>query len=155
MLGAMLAVAAIAPSAAHAQAPAPVSWQPDPVIAAAGDIACAPNNPRYNEGFGTENSCRQQDTASLLDRGGYSAVLPLGDLVNGEDDSLAGFQAAYEPTWGRFRAISRPAIGNHEYDDLAGGDGLLGLLERGRCHRRAGRGAGARAGTRRTSEPGT
>ena len=111
----MLAVAAAAPTLAQAQS--------DPVIAAAGDIACAPNNPRYNSGVGTDNSCKQQDTASLLDQGSYSAILPLGDLVNGEDDSLAGFQASYEPTWGRYRAISRPAIGNHEYDDLAGATG--------------------------------
>jgi hypothetical protein len=114
LLAAVLALAACLPSSAPAQ---------DPVIAAAGDIACAPNNPRFNAGAGTENSCHQQGTASLLDRGGYSAVLPLGDLVNGEDDSLAGFQASYEPTWGRYRAISHPAIGNHEYDDRAGATG--------------------------------
>jgi Calcineurin-like phosphoesterase len=114
LLAAALALAACLPSSALAQ---------DPVIAAAGDIACAPNNPRFNAGAGTENSCHQQGTASLLDRGGYSAVLPLGDLINGDDDSLAGFQASYEPTWGRYRAISHPAIGNHEYDDRAGATG--------------------------------
>jgi acid phosphatase type 7 len=116
-LVAILAIAALAPSLAQAQAPAPAGAPPSPVIAAAGDIACAPSNPRYNDGIGTQDSCRQHDTASLLDQGSYSAVLPLGDLINGEDDTLAGFRAAYEPTWGRYRAISRPAIGNHEYED--------------------------------------
>ena len=94
-----------------------------PLIAAAGDIACAPNNPRYNAGAGTFNSCRQHDTAALLNQQAYASVLPLGDLINGEDVTLNGFLSSYEPTWGRFRAISRPAIGNHEYDDLAGATG--------------------------------
>ena len=51
----------------------------DPVIAAAGDIACDPANSAYNSGNGTSNACRQKYTSDLLVNGGYSAVLPLGD----------------------------------------------------------------------------
>ncbi|MGH2981932.1 MAG: metallophosphoesterase family protein, partial [Solirubrobacterales bacterium] len=94
-----------------------------PLIAAAGDIACAPINGGYNDGEGNALGCRQKDTAELLAQKPYAAVLPLGDLVNGEDVSLDAFLTAYEPTWGRFRAISHPAIGNHEYDDWAGATG--------------------------------
>jgi hypothetical protein len=42
-------------------------------------------------------------------------VLVLGDLQynNGE---LANFNAYYNPTWGRFKAITYPTPGNHEYN---------------------------------------
>jgi phosphoribosylaminoimidazole carboxylase PurE protein len=45
----------------------------EPVIAAAGDIACAPPATR------TSTKCHQRDTASLLAAGSYDAVLPVGD----------------------------------------------------------------------------
>ena len=35
--------------------------------------------------------------------------------VTGKAGDLASFQAVYHPTWGRFKAITRPAVGNHEY----------------------------------------
>jgi hypothetical protein len=108
---------------ALAMAAQPAWAREAPLIAAAGDISCAPNNPRFNDGAGTFNSCRERDTASQLDQEAFSAVLPLGDLVNGDDDSLNGFLAGYDPTWGRFKAISHPVIGNHEYDDGAGAAG--------------------------------
>jgi hypothetical protein len=94
-----------------------------PLIAAAGDIACAPNNPRYNAGFGTFNSCQQFSTSNLLQNRDLAAVLPLGDLQYDENGSLASFQAAYDPTWGRWRAVSHPVIGNHENDDGLGAPG--------------------------------
>jgi hypothetical protein len=93
------------------------------VIAAAGDVACAPNNPRYNGGLGTFNSCQELRTSNLLDGRRLSAVLPLGDLQYDENGSLESFLASYEPTWGRWRTISHPVIGNHEYDDGLGGAG--------------------------------
>ena len=52
----------------------------DPVIAAAGDIACDPANAAFNGGAGTSNACRQQSTSDLLVNAGYAAVLPLGDI---------------------------------------------------------------------------
>ena len=51
----------------------------DPVIAAAGDIACDPTNSNFNNGNGTVDSCRQKYTSDLLVNGGFSAVLSLGD----------------------------------------------------------------------------
>ena len=43
-----------------------------------------------------------------------SAVLPLGDNQY-DNGTLAEFAASYDPTWGRFKAITHPVPGNHEY----------------------------------------
>jgi hypothetical protein len=80
----------------------------DPVVAGAGDIACAPPATR------TSSACHQADTANLLAAGGYDAVLPLGDQQY-ECGQLSAFQAVYDPTWGRFKSISHPATGDNEY----------------------------------------
>jgi acid phosphatase type 7 len=85
----------------------------DPVIAAAGDIACAPDDPAYNGGEGTATRCRQRATSDLLVGAGLAAVLPLGDIQY-PISSLARIKAVYDPTWGRVRSISRPVLGNHE-----------------------------------------
>jgi acid phosphatase type 7 len=85
--------------------------QPAPVIAAAGDIVCANN--RSDEAVGS--SCRMKATSDVLVGTQLAAVLPLGDLQYG-GGTLAQYQQFYAPTWGRLKAISRPAIGNHEYD---------------------------------------
>jgi hypothetical protein len=43
-----------------------------------------------------------------------SSVFMLGDLQY-EDGTLAKIMQAYDPTWGRLKAITHPTIGNHEY----------------------------------------
>ena len=88
-----------------------------PLIAAAGDVACGDNNPRYNGGGGTFNSCQQLLTSNLMVQRPLSAVLPLGDLQYDQSGSLESFLTSYDPTWGRLRSISHPVVGNHEYDD--------------------------------------
>jgi acid phosphatase type 7 len=88
----------------------------DPVIAAAGDIACDPHDPLYNSGAGRfPDRCRQRATSDLLVGTGLSAVLPLGDLQY-ENATLSNIQAAYHPSWGRVKSMTRPALGNHEND---------------------------------------
>jgi hypothetical protein len=86
----------------------------DPVVAAVGDIACDPADPGFNGGAGTATRCRQGATSDLLVGRGLDAVLVLGDIQY-EDATLAKFMASYDPTWGRLKAITRPAVGNHEY----------------------------------------
>jgi 3',5'-cyclic AMP phosphodiesterase CpdA len=86
----------------------------DPVIAAAGDVACDPGSPAFNGGAGTATGCRQRYTSDLLVGAGLAAVLPLGDIQY-EDGTPAMYQLSFDPTWGRLRDIIRPAIGNHEY----------------------------------------
>jgi hypothetical protein len=113
----VLAVLAVAP-AARAQLPVPVR---DPVVVAAGDIACDPAWEYFNDGRGDERNCRQSQTARTVMDADPDAVLVLGDAQY-EDSLLWKFQRAYDPTWGRFKAITRPVIGNHEYfaDGAAG-----------------------------------
>ncbi len=93
----------------------------DPVIAAAGDIACDPSNTSFNNGNGTSGSCRQKYTSDLLVNAGLSAVLPLGD----NQYYCGGYQAylqAYDPSWGRIKSITHPVVGNHEYLTSGGTD---------------------------------
>jgi hypothetical protein len=95
-------------------APARPGRAEDPVVAAAGDIACDPSDPNFNGGNGTASACRQKATSDLLVGAGLSAVLILGDDQY-ENGSLSKFIASYDPTWGRVKAITHPAPGNHEY----------------------------------------
>lgn len=95
---------------AHAQAD--VASSGDTVIAAAGDIACDPTDSAYNGGNGTSRHCQQKWTAAEL--AGVTDILPLGDEQY-QCASLSAFEQSYDPTWGQYKAIEHPAIGNHEY----------------------------------------
>jgi Tol biopolymer transport system component len=92
----------------------------DPVIAAAGDIACDPASTYFNGGVGDATHCRQRYTSDLLIGRGLTATLAMGDTQY-EDGVLSKFQGSYDPTWGRVKAITRPAIGNHEYETAGAG----------------------------------
>jgi Ca2+-binding RTX toxin-like protein len=95
-----LFVAALFAAAAEARA--------DPVIAAAGDIACS------SSGAVTSTKCHQGATSNLLVGSGLSAVLSLGDAQYASG-SYSSFTKSYAPTWGRVLPITFPAAGNHEY----------------------------------------
>ena len=86
----------------------------DPVIAAAGDIACDTTSEFFNGGAGTADRCQQRATSDLLVGGGLSAVLTLGDAQY-HVGSLSDFQASFDPSWGRVKSIIRPIPGDHEY----------------------------------------
>ncbi len=96
----------------------------DPVIAAAGDIACDPANSAFNNGLGNPNGCRQKYTSDLLvnlANAGLAGVLDLGD----NQYYCGGYQAylqAYDPSWGRLKSITHPSVGNHEYLTSGGTD---------------------------------
>jgi hypothetical protein len=112
-LSALLAALVLTACTAKSWRDAPVE---DPVIAAAGDIACEPGLPV------TVETCQQKATSDLLLRRKLTAVLTLGDeqYVEGR---LKNFQTQYGPTWGRLLSITHPAPGNHEYK--TGGDGFF------------------------------
>ena len=78
-------------------------------IVAAGDIAC---DPAHN--VGTPKDCDQAATADEIGQLNPTAVLTLGDNQY-EDGTLAAFQAVFDKTWGAYKSIMHPAIGNHEY----------------------------------------
>ena len=83
----------------------------DPVLVAAGDIACDPGAPTFNNGLGTANSCRQRYTAELVERLEPDAVLVLGDDQY-ENGRYRDYLRSYEPAWGRFKRISHPTPGD-------------------------------------------
>jgi acid phosphatase type 7 len=107
-----LLFALICAAAMVALAPASAARAADPIVAAAGDIACSslPTSP---------DSCQQEATSNLLVGRPLAAVLMLGD-GSYEDGTLAQYQGFYDPTWGRLKPITHPAIGNHEYQTLDG-----------------------------------
>ncbi|MDX6647555.1 MAG: hypothetical protein QOK40_3282 [Miltoncostaeaceae bacterium] len=84
----------------------------DPVIAAAGDIACEPSN--ANLSGANISSCQQMAVSDLLVGAQLSAVLALGDNQY-NCGGLQAFQQSFDPSWGRVKSIIRPAPGNHEY----------------------------------------
>jgi acid phosphatase type 7 len=97
-------------AAPPAPAPEPVPPpEPPPVtLVAAGDIACRP------ELTETTTACRQARTAELVSDLAPDAVATLGDAQY-ENGELLNYQTVYDSTWGAFKAITRPATGNHEY----------------------------------------
>jgi hypothetical protein len=81
----------------------------DPVVAAAGDIACAP-------GSTVGTSCRHRAVSDkILADTAVGTVLMLGDAQY-PNGTLADFKASYDPTWGRLKSKTRPVPGNHEYN---------------------------------------
>ncbi|MDQ1715456.1 MAG: hypothetical protein QOC60_1401, partial [Frankiaceae bacterium] len=98
-----------------------VNVQPntDPIIASAGDIACDPTAPAFNDGLGTASDCRASQTARLLN--GVDAVLPLGDNQY-ECGGPAAYAQSYGPTWGVKKSITRPVPGDKDYNTSGGTD---------------------------------
>jgi hypothetical protein len=85
----------------------------DPMILAAGDIACSPADANYNNGLGTATACHEKATSDLVLSLNPTAVLTLGDEQY-NSGKLTDFLTSYDPTWGRFKSITHPSLGNHE-----------------------------------------
>jgi hypothetical protein len=84
----------------------------DPVIAGAGDIA----------GGGSGDDA----TANLLGAINPDVVFTAGD--NAYDSGTSSeFASRYDPSWGRFKAKTRPAPGNHDYR-TSGASGYFGYF---------------------------
>jgi hypothetical protein len=87
-------VPSVSPSATATSTPTPA------VLIAAGDISSC-----HNDG--------DESTAQLVEaREGIVAAL--GDTAY-DTGSASEFAECYDPTWGRFKDRTRPAVGNHEY----------------------------------------
>ena len=79
------------------------------VVAAVGDAVCVPT------GTVSATTCRHQAISDLVvNDAAVTAFLGLGDLQYDKGE-LANFRAAYEPSYGRAKAITKPVPGNHEY----------------------------------------
>ncbi len=79
--------------------PSPTPTGPTVVLVGAGDIAAC-------------SSANDEKTAALV------AAIPGSVFTTGDNVYMAGtaaqFQKCYDPSWGRFRDRTRPAIGNHD-----------------------------------------
>jgi hypothetical protein len=85
----------------------PQPIRPVPLLAAAGDIACEPGDLR------TATLCHQGATSDLLLSAQPDVVAALGD---DQYESAAPEEwSSYDLTWGRMKARTRSAVGNHEY----------------------------------------
>ena len=71
------------------------------VVAAVGDVADCSGG-------------RQADVAAAIQQAAPAAVLALGDLAY-PNGSLDDFLDCYDASFGRFRGITHPVAGNHEY----------------------------------------
>jgi len=80
--------------------PPPPPPSGDPVVTIAGDIA--------DDGSGDAG------TAQVVTAINPDKVLTAGDNAY-PDGTLGDYQTWYEPTWGAFKAKTRPAPGNHDY----------------------------------------
>ena len=80
----------------------------NPVVAAAGDIACEPG------ALVTKTTCQMEETARLVAARDVDAVLVPGDIQY-EDGSLEKFRQSFTNTWGEIKARLYPSPGNHEY----------------------------------------
>ncbi len=83
------------------------------VVMAAGDIACDPRDPHYNNGRGAAGHCQMYATSEAISSAHPDAVLALGDEQY-EDGRLDAFRQSYDASWGRFRDSTHPVPGNHE-----------------------------------------
>jgi len=96
-----LAAAALALSLTGAEAARAIPPAPPVVLLAAGDVAGC-------------NTTGDEATASIVDGFPSALVAMLGDAAY-PNGTLDDFETCYGPSWGRFKARTRPAVGNHEY----------------------------------------
>jgi len=116
-------------AAAPAAAVAGPSAVPDPVVVAAGDIACGLDDPKF---AGTPDGCQMRATADQIAAIAPQYLLPLGDTQyasgppqQGVQPSAADYQGSYNKSWGALSArvpglVARPVPGNHEYGRVTG-----------------------------------
>lgn len=76
-------------------------------VVVAGDIASLTNTEHY-------------ETAKLIDQIKPNHILTVGDNQY-DSGTLAEFKAHYDKSWGRYKSITRPATGNHEWEDNLNG----------------------------------
>ena len=98
------------------------------MIAAAGDIACDPASPTFNNGVGIPALLPPEAELGPAAPRGPGPVLVPGDLQY-EDGTLPQFMASFDPSWGRAKPLISPVPGNHEYN-TRGRRRVLRLLQR-------------------------
>ncbi len=98
------------------------------LVSCGGDDGAAPSRTATLVGAGDIANCGSpgaEATAALLDAI-PGTVFTTGDNAY-EDGTATDFQNCYDPTWGRHKARTRPAAGNHDYHTL-GASGYFGYF---------------------------
>lgn len=103
----LLAVPASSAVVAPQQSARPAAV-PAVTVIAVGDIACAPGAKV------TRTTCRHASTAKVAAAQKPDRVIALGDLQYPKG-SYADFVNSYAKSWGAFKSITIPVVGNHEY----------------------------------------
>jgi hypothetical protein len=99
----------------------------DPVVAAAGDMACDPASSAFRAGNGTAAKCHAKATAAilqnLLSTTNLQKILPVGDNQY-ECGGLQAYNQSYALSWGQsaLKAISAPVPGDNDYLTSGGTD---------------------------------
>lgn len=86
----------------------PYAGPDGPTMVVAGDIACSPGSTP------TPTTCQQAGTAELVKTLNPDAVASLGDEQY-DVGTIGNFTGSYDQTWGQFKDLTYPLIGNHEY----------------------------------------
>ncbi|MBO0828386.1 MAG: metallophosphoesterase [Streptosporangiales bacterium] len=86
----------------------PYAGPDGPTMVVAGDIACSPGSTPSPTG------CQQAGTADMVATLHPDAVASLGDEQY-DVGTIGNFNGSYDQTWGKFKDITYPLIGNHEY----------------------------------------
>ncbi len=109
-----------------------------PVLAVVGDVSCQPGETEPS-GEKAGESClnpkapytstslwqSQAATANQIEAMHPAAVALLGDLQY-QVGNYSDFEGSYDLTYGAFKAITKPAPGNHEFYDEHGATGVAG-----------------------------
>jgi hypothetical protein len=84
----------------------------EPVVVAAGDIACNSNDPQFNGGEGTPTACRQKHTANLIVDADHVFTLGNAQYPTG---GMRQYKAVFDATWGERLPSTHPTPGEHDY----------------------------------------
>jgi hypothetical protein len=104
-------------------------------IVAAGDVACDPNDAYFSKPDSTH--CESTATASIIEKLKPDAILALGDLQY-ENGALDKFRQSYDASWGKYKDITYPIPGNHEYN-TPNASGYFSYFNDGKNDGRAGK----------------
>ena len=102
--------------------PTPTPGGPGVTLIAAGDIACKPGGKAT-----ASTDCQQMATSNAALAANPDSVLAIGDTQY-DCGTLADYNAAYDPSWGRLKALTHPVPGNHEYNIAGGTDAACASL---------------------------
>lgn len=83
-------------------------------VIAIGDIACSPDDPKFNNGQGSGDYCRQAKIAEMIQTEDPDAILILGDIQY-EQGLQSAFEKSFIKAWPDKTTPFITTPGNHEY----------------------------------------